>query len=282
LRRELQLILTTLLLLALCPAAEEKRLAVYTAQTNFTIAVLDHDGQEYVSVTDLVDPFGNATLTHKGERWKLRLEAQGKATEVEFREGADTASVRGKTVHLSKAFWTDGQRGYIPVASTAVLMAQITHQNTNFRENSRRLFVGDVSTTYTAEIPKTSPNKLVLHFSAPVNPEVSTEPGHVRLSFNREPLIPSGSNPQSFDSAAIRSSAFSESNGAAEITIATAAPTQAAFSDGGRTITLTAALPAAQSNTAVAKPLPPSATATAPAQLQQVRLRRRRRHRKFW
>jgi N-acetylmuramoyl-L-alanine amidase len=265
LRRELQLILITLLLLALCPAAEEKRLAVYTAQTNFTILVIDHDGQEYVSVTDLVDPFGSATLTHKGDRWKLRLEMQGKTTEAEFREGNDTATVRGKTIHLSRPFWADGQRGYVPVASTAVLMAQFTHQSTNFRENSRRLFVGDVSTTYTAEIAKASPNKLVLHFSAPVNPEVSTEPGRVRLSFNREPLIPSGSNPQSFDSAEIRSSTFSESNGGAEIAIATAAPTQAAFSDGGRTITLTATLPVAQA-AAPEKPVAPATpSASSPA-----------------
>jgi N-acetylmuramoyl-L-alanine amidase len=259
-----------LLLFSHAPAAEEKRLAVYTAQTNFTILVIDHDGQDYVSVTDLVDPIGDATLTHKGRRWKLRLDTQGKNTEAEFREAADTATVRGKTVHLTKPFWTDGQRGYVPVASTAVLMAQFTHQSTSFRENSRRLFVGDVSTTFTAEVSKSAPNKLVLHFSAPVNPEIATEPGRVRLRFNREPLIPGGSNPQSFDSAAIHSSTFSESNGGSEITVATSAPTQAAFSDGGRTVILTASLPAAQAAAPPANPGAPSATNTASAQPQQT------------
>jgi N-acetylmuramoyl-L-alanine amidase len=256
----------TFLLLGLSPAAEEKWLAVYSAQTNFTISVIDHDGQEYVSVTDLVDPFGNATLTHKGDRWKLKLaQSQGKAIEAEFRDGADTASVRGKTIHLARAFWADGQRGYVPVASTAVLMAQFTHLGTIFRENSRRLFVGDVSTTYTAEIAKGSPNKLVLHFSSPVNPEVSTEPGRVRLNFNREPLIASGANPQTFESSAIRSSTFSENNGSAEITVATTAPTQPVFSDGRRTITLTASLPTVQAAAPPEKPAaPPMAAAPVP------------------
>jgi len=59
-----------LLFLGLSPAAEEKRLAVYSSQTSFTVSVIDHDGQEYVSITDLLDPFGNVTLTHNHERWK--------------------------------------------------------------------------------------------------------------------------------------------------------------------------------------------------------------------
>jgi len=258
-----------LLLLGLSPAAEEKRLAVYSAQTSFTISVVDHDGQEFVSLTDLVDPFGNATLTRKGERWKLRLApASGKPFEADFKEGSETASVRGKAIHLAHPFWTDGQRGYVPVGSTPVLMVQFTHQSTNLRENSRRLFVGDVSTTYTAEMAKSSPNKLVLRFSSAVNPTVSTEPGRVRLSFSREPLIPGGTNPQLFENSTIRSTTFSENNGAAEITIATSAPTQPTFSDGGRTITLTAALPA-QTALATKPTTPPSATVPSTQQPNQ-------------
>jgi N-acetylmuramoyl-L-alanine amidase len=266
LRRHFHLIALAMFLLVLAPAAEEKRLAVYSTQTSFTIPVIDHDGQEYVSLTDLVDPFGNAALTYKGNRWKLRLEPQsGPTIEAEFTRGSDIAKIHGKKVQLLKPFWADEERGYVPVASTPVLMVQFTHQSANLRVNSRRLFVGDVATTYTAEAVKGAPNKLVFHFSAPVNPTVSTEPGRVRLTFNREPLIIAGSNPQSFDTPAIRSETFAENNGGAEITVATAAAAVATFSDGGKTITITASLPPAVQ--AQAKPVTPptQSTPTQPA-----------------
>ena len=270
-RRYLQLIFTAILLLGFSRGAEEKRLAVYSAQTNFTIPVTDHDGQEYVSLTDLLDPFGNSALVHKGDRWKLRLQpTSGGTLEAEFTEGSNAAKVRGKKIQLTQPFWADGQRGYIAVTSAPVLMVQFTRQSANLRENSRRLFVGDVSTTYSAEIPKGAPNKLILHFSSPVNPAVSTEPGRVRLMFNRDPVIPSGTNPQPFDNPSLHSATFSENNGASELTIATTAPAFATFSDGGRTITLTATPAPAQTAQAQPKTGPsptPSATggATAPA-----------------
>ena len=263
-RRHLQLLLLAVLLLGLSLGQEEKRLTVYSAQASFTIPVTDHDGDEYVSLTDLVDPFGNATLTHKGNRWKLKLAATAGGTlEAEFNDGSDTAKVRGKKIQLTHAFWSDGQRGYVSVGSAPLIMLQVTHQSTLLRANSRRLFVGDLSTTYSEEMAKSSPNKLVLHFSAPVNPGVSTEPGRVRLTFQNEPVLPSGANPQNFDSATIRSSTFTEDNGAAQLTIATTAPTQAAFSDGGKTITLTATPPPLQTAQA-AKPANPTPTTTQP------------------
>ncbi|MGZ4790097.1 MAG: N-acetylmuramoyl-L-alanine amidase [Terriglobales bacterium] len=257
-----------LLLLGLSPAAEEKRLAVYSAQTSFTIPVTDRDGQEYVSVTDLIDPFGNVTLTHKGDRWKLRLAANsGQNLEAEFTQGSEAAKIRGKKIQLTRPFWADGQRGYVPVASAPILMVQFTHQSANLRENSRRLFVGDVSTTYSAEISKNAPNKLVLHFSSPVNPTVSTEPGRVRLTFTRDPVIASGANPQAFDSTSIRSNTFSENNGSAELTVATTAPVLATFSDGGRTITLSATPAPAQA--AQTQPKPATAATGTPSRTPQ-------------
>jgi len=263
-RRYLQLLFVALLLLGLSPAAEEKKLAIYTPQTDYTIPVTDHDGQEYVSLTDLVDPLGKATLTNRGDRWKLRLATGSGSLEAEFTDGNSTAKIRGRKVQLGPAFWSDGQRGYVPLTATSILMVQFAGQGAVLRENSRRLFVGDVATTYSAAIPKGTANKLVLHFSAPVNPTIATEPGRVRLTFNDEPLIAAGANPQPFDSPAIKSFTFAESNGAAELAVATTGPTQTVFSDGGRTITLTTTLPqTAQAPPQPATPAPNATTSTA-------------------
>jgi N-acetylmuramoyl-L-alanine amidase len=274
LRSRFQSLVLVLLLIGLSPAVEEKRLAIYSPQTNFTVAVFDHAGQEYVSVTDLVDPFGNVVLTHSGSHWKLRLSrGKGGELEAEFTDGDSGAKVRGKKIQLGHAFWADGQRGYVPLTSVTTLMTQLLQQPSTLRENSRRLFVGDVSTSYSAEMAKANPNRLVLHFTAPVNPAISTEPGRVRLTFNRDPLIAGGANPQNFDSPTIRSASFSEANGSAEITIATTTSAQATFSEGRKTITIAAQQPpsapvqaqapaATAPSTPTAQPNPPATSAT--------------------
>jgi N-acetylmuramoyl-L-alanine amidase len=247
-------------LLGLSPAAEEKRLAVYTPQTNFSIAVIDHQGAEYISLTDLLDPFGRATLKRDGKRWKLILEAGKKKTEAEFTHESSEAKIRGKKVTLPRPFFVENQRGFVPITSAPTLLSQFVGGSANLRENSRRLFVGDVSTTYSAELQKGTPSRLVMRFSAPVNPTIATETGRVHLTFSREPILVSGANPQAYDDPSIRSMTYAESNGAAELTISTATPSLVTFSDGGKTITI-AATPPAQ----VAQKPPSSPTQQAPA-----------------
>jgi N-acetylmuramoyl-L-alanine amidase len=256
----LQLIgLIALLLLGLSPAAEEKRLAVYSPQTSFTVAVTDHDDREYVSLTDLLDPFGRATLTHDGKRWRLKLEMpNGGKTDGEFTENSTQAKLRGKKITLANAFFADNSRGYIPMVSAQILLSQLLGLNANLRVNSRRLFVGEVTTTYSADLQKGTPSKLVLHFSAPVNPSISTEPGRVRLTFKNEPLVANATNPQTLDDPIIHSAVFSDNNGSSEIAVTTSAPVLATFTDNGKTITFAPApTPVAQ-----AQPTTPAPTTT--------------------
>ncbi len=203
-----------LLLLGLSPAAEEKRLAIYTPLTSFTIPVTDHDSAEYVSITDLLDPFGRASLTHDGKRWRLKLE-DGKKLQVEFNENSPEAKVGGRKMNLGKPFWADGQRGYVPLSSSALVLTQFVGENARLRESARRLFVGDVGTSFTTDLQKTTPPKLVLHFSTSVNPNVATESGRVRFTFNREPLLAGNTNPLNFEDPAFKSVGFAENNGAA-------------------------------------------------------------------
>ena len=103
-----------------------------------------------------------------------------------------------------------------------------------------------VATHYRVEAKKDT-QRLVFTFSSPVNPMIATEPGHLRMSFNREPLL--GSPTASYDG---RQVAFSEQNGAAEVEVTTTTPLIASFSNAGRTITLTSPAP----------PTPPALAAT--------------------
>jgi N-acetylmuramoyl-L-alanine amidase len=93
-----------------------------------------------------------------------------------------------------------------------------------------------------------------------VNPTISTEPGKLKMVFAREPLVPPGSNPITFDNASITQAMFSESNGIADLTVAASAPLMASFSNNGRTITVAAissGTPAAGTTPAIGSPTSP-------------------------
>ncbi len=105
---------------------------------------------------------------------------------------------------------------------------------------SSRLFAGEVAVHFTAQINQAAAPSLVMNFTSPVNPSISTEPGRLRMVFNHEPLV-SGSAKLTFNSLTIPSATYAESNGTAEIDISGSVPLFASFSNDGRTITISPA-----------------------------------------
>jgi N-acetylmuramoyl-L-alanine amidase len=96
-----------------------------------------------------------------------------------------------------------------------------------------------------------------MNFTAPVNPTIATEPGRLRMTFNRQPLVAPGTPTLTFDDKAIPSATYAESNGVSEISINGSVPLMASFSNDGRTITIA---PAPQQSAA---PPPPAAAPVA-------------------
>jgi N-acetylmuramoyl-L-alanine amidase len=135
------------------------------------------------------------------------------------------------------------------------------------REGSGRLFIGSIATHFTASVPPDDSSHLVFHFTASVNPSVATEPGKLRMTFSHEPLIAPASPTLTFASKVIPSAIYSESNGAADITVNTNVPLMASFSNDGRTITLA---PAKSLNPATANSssVPPSSQSSPVAAAQ--------------
>ncbi|MFZ0197606.1 MAG: N-acetylmuramoyl-L-alanine amidase [Candidatus Sulfotelmatobacter sp.] len=91
----------------------------------------------------------------------------------------------------------------------------------------------------------------------------------MRLTFNHEPVTAPASPTLTFSSKLIPSAAYSETNGAAEITVSTTVPLMASFSHDGRTITLAPPTPAksqpAANQTATAPSIPPQNPAATPS-----------------
>lgn len=236
------------LLLLSAPSAEEKRISVYAPQVSFSLPVLERDGHEYVGLLEVLEPLGKVSARLEGKKWKLRFDG----AEADFKEGKTGGKVRGNKVELPTPFQVESGRGLVPLRSLPSLLARFLETRVDFHESARRLFVGSAATRFTAEARK---DAVVLNFSSPVNPVISTEPGKLKMTFTRDPVV-SGSESLKVAGPLASAATFSESNGRAELTVLSSTPLLATFGDGGRSITLTAAPVQAAQAPPVAPPAP--------------------------
>src|SRR6266571_3706336 len=225
-------------------AGDQKRISIYSGSANYTLNVQDRDGKEYVDLLEILQPLGATSIRSDRSSWRLRF---GNA-ESEFIPEKARARIRGSDFDLPGKFKLENGRGLVPLASLSTLLPQFLGAPVAFRESSRRLFIGNVSVHFVAQVNRANPPSLVMEFSSPVNPMIATEPGKLRMVFTHEPLVPPGSQTLTFDNKTIPSASYEESNGTAAITVAGSMPLFASFSNDGRTITIA---PAPQATTQI-------------------------------
>ena len=235
-------------------AGVEKRITIYSPVADYSLNVSDREGREYVGLLEILEPLGTVTSKVDKDNWKLRFNS----IEAQFTNGQNRARIRGRDFDLPARFLTENGRGLVPIDGLVTLLPQFLGIPVVFHVNSRRLFISEPGTTYTAELSKSTPGRLVFNFSRPVNPSIATEPGKLRMSFVRDPLLASGPPSVTFNDKSITSASFEESNGSAELTIAGNVSLLASFSNDGRTITVSSA-PTANTTAAPAgtSPAPP-------------------------
>jgi len=239
-------------------SADEKRLSVYSAVATYALPVIDRGGHEYVGLLELLEPLGRVSAERKGPRWRLRYNA----IDSEFIPGNSRAIIRGRYFDFPLPFLFENSRGLVPVSSLGTLLPRFLGTPVNFRESARRLFIGDIAIQSSLLLENSTPPRLVLNFTGPVNPTISTEPGKLHMLFKRDPVVPPGGQSISFDNRVITQVGYSESNGTAELDVSANAPLMASFSNGGRTITVAAVQ---QSTAAGAGPSPQTSPAVPPA-----------------
>jgi N-acetylmuramoyl-L-alanine amidase len=231
----------TLLLLIFCLASSllfsvspEKRLSVYSTAANYSLPIVQRQGQGYVGLLELLDPLGTVNAKLEGPRWRIHYNN----VLGEFTVDKKRARIQGRDADLPANFLFENDRGLVPVASLASLLPRFLGGPATLHEASGRLFIGSVGTHFTAAVASDSSSRLILQFSAPVNPSVATEPGKLRMTFTHDPLTSPASPTLTFASKTIPSATYSESEGTAEIAVTTLTPLIANFSSDGRTITL--------------------------------------------
>jgi N-acetylmuramoyl-L-alanine amidase len=235
------LLLATVLLLSAASPAGEKQLSVYAPVATYTLPVLERSGHEYVGLLELLEPLGRVSSGSSGGRWRIRYNT----VDGDFASGKSRARVRGRDFDLPAPFLIENSRGLVPLSSLGTLLPRFLGTQVNFRESARRLFVGETGIQLSFQLESGPPSRLLLNFSAPVNPTVSTEPGRLHMLFKRDPVVSPGSQSISFDNKVITQATFSESNGVAELDVSASSPLMASFSNGGKTIIIAAAPTAA-------------------------------------
>jgi N-acetylmuramoyl-L-alanine amidase len=249
-------LLALVLVAAILPlhSADEKHIVIYAPNTSFSLPVTDRDGREYVGLLESLEPLGAVMARTDGVHWRLHYNDG----DSDFTAGKNRAKVRGHDMDFSGNFLLENGRGLVPLVSLGTLLPRILGTPVSFNPVSRRLFVGNVATHFTAQLSHTTPPRLVMNFTSPVNPTIATEPGRLRMSFRREPLVAPGTPTLTFDDKAIPSATYIENNGVAEITVNGAAPLMASFSNDRRTITIAPA-PTPQQAAAPPQQQPPPA-----------------------
>jgi N-acetylmuramoyl-L-alanine amidase len=223
-------------LLYALPSADDKRISVYSPVATYSLPVLERAGHEYVGLLELLEPLGRVSSQSDGRRWKLRYNT----VDAEFAPGRTRAVIRGHDFDLSAPFLIENSRGLVPISSLGTLLPRFLGTSVNFHESARRLFVGEVAIQTSFRLDANNPTRLLLSFTAPVNPTISTEPGKLRMVFRRDPVVSPGSQSISFDNNVIKQATYSEGNGDAEIDVAANQPLLASFSNDRRTIIISA------------------------------------------
>src|ERR1035437_6716982 len=242
-------------------APPEKHLTVYSVAANYSLLLVQREGKQYVGLLEVLEPLGKVDAKLDGARWRLHYNN----VEGDFQVGKNHPRVQGRDADLGGKFLVENNRGLVPVGALASLLPRFLGGPVTLHEESGRLFIGSVATHFTASLSADNPPRLVFHFSAPVNPMIATEPGALRMTFSREPLVAPASPTLTFGSKAISSANYSEGNGAAVVTVNATIPVMANFSSDGRTVTIT---PTSSSVAAAAQSATPSTPGTpaAPAQ----------------
>ena len=255
-----QIFLLFALVLFVSGAPEDRRLSIFSNAANYSLTVQPRQGVDYVGLLEVLEPLGTVTAKTNGHHWNLRCNH----VDGEFIEGKIQAKVAAANIDLPASFVLENGRGLVPLSSLTTLLPRFLGGPVTFHEAARRLFIGNAAVHFTAQIARPNPPTLVVNFTAPVNPTITTEPGRLEMKFTREGLVGPATPTITFDSKAIPSATFREDNGAAVVTISGTVPLMASFSNDNRTITIAQPQAAAAAGQGHPAPVPASQAASSP------------------
>lgn len=231
----IRVLVLSFFLLALAWASEPRRITVYAPQKTYQVEILERAGADYVGVADLLAPLGHLESRVGGKKFTLTFNG----VKAEFHENKRQVRAGETRLDLDSDFVLLDGRGYIPVASLSQLLPIIAGQPVEFHSIPRHLFVGSPQIRFSAEL-RHAPVRLVLRFTAPVNPSVLADKGRIHLFFHAEPVVSNGAEVVNYNDPFLQSTSFAEEPGGAEFVANVGQPTTIAIAPDGRTVTIAA------------------------------------------
>ncbi len=160
--------------------------------------------------------------------------------ELQFQDGKDKGKIKGDNIKLPANFAIQNGRGYIPLSAVSEVLARTLSQQIRLNPapcGSLSVMSASISRSI---LRNGTPSKLFISFGAPVNPTIATEPGHIRFTFRKDPVLPTVDH-ASYTDPLITGARFTEHDGVGELDITGTGALLANFADGGKTIVVTAA-----------------------------------------
>jgi len=117
--------------LLLYSVPEEKRITVYSNAANYSLPVLERNGDEYVGLLELFEPLGPVSAKPNGVHWKFRYDE----VESEFTAGKIRARIHGADYDLPSNFLLENGRGLVPLSCLGTLMPRILGGPVTFNQN---------------------------------------------------------------------------------------------------------------------------------------------------
>lgn len=248
--------------LAVSTAVSDQQLTVYTAQTSYSLPMVDRGGKAYIALADLLSPLGAPLPTVKGKEWKFTLNK----AEVRLTDGKEKGTMHNQPpIDLGGRMLLENGRVMVPMDAATSLLSRLLNTTIDFHQPARRLFIGNSFTRFTAEYKNGDQPSLTLSFSQPVrvngNHEekrgLLTVTDKTTLIFTKDPLV-SDLKSQQYGDGAIQALSFSEENGTALLTVTGNKPLQLIRSEDGKTITLQPRAPEASATPLAVQPSMPS------------------------
>jgi N-acetylmuramoyl-L-alanine amidase len=214
---------------------QAERLTVVNSNGSFSVAMTAREGRAYVFLTDVLEQLGTVESSPGKSKVKLRFDS----LEAEFSNEKSQARIGDNSVALNGKVLIENGRALLPAAALPNVLPHFLNTSVDYREGSRRLFLGDAGIRFALELKKGEGTELVLSFSAPVSPQISTEPGKLKMIFDRDP-ISMGSRSWQFDDTVITSAGYSDA-AQPELVVSAGEPLLATFAGEGKTIVVMAA-----------------------------------------
>ena len=215
------------------------QLSVYARQSSYSVPLTDVSGTAYVGLVELLEPLGTVDARAEGKKYKLRFSSPDvHELELQFQDGKDKGKVKRDGIKLTHKFVIQNGRGFVPLDSVSEILSRTLSAQIRLNAVARRLFVGETGQRFALDLRSGQPSKLFISFDAPVNPTIATEPGHIRFTFKREPLLPMLDH-VTYTDPLITGATFSEHDGISELDITGTAALMANYADGGKTIVVT-------------------------------------------